>query len=178
MITESGLSTPLLEAAQIGCPKQKMYYKKTNRAGSEAEYDPRTVGEILHEFLKKSDAPFAVASREHMAGFYPNTELAIDLKLLTRKPGRMRVGTNLEGVITHDGPDHYKFVETQPTTDGRRNPHVFVGRYITVTRRDDGTLRINLRQIRVHADNIDSYALGVCDELREALRGLVGEDIE
>ena len=35
-------------------------------------------------------------------GFYPNTELDIDLKLLTRKPGRMGMGEYLDGAITHD----------------------------------------------------------------------------
>ena len=32
---------------------------------------------------------------------------------------------------------HYTFVETLPQTE-KRNPQVFVGKYITITRRDDG----------------------------------------
>ncbi len=115
-----------------------------------------------------------------------NVELCIDLKTRLQNDAVMKPGKDYAGILRHDLPCdefgfedcHYTFVETPPTTDGRRNPHVFVGRYITVTRRGDGTLRINLRQIRVHTGNIDSYALGVCDELREALRGLVGEDVE
>ena len=30
-------------------------------------------------------------------GFYPNTELGIDLKLMTKEPGRMDVGEYLDG---------------------------------------------------------------------------------
>ena len=33
-------------------------------------------------------------------GFYPNTELGIDLKLITKEPGRMAVGEYLDGAIT------------------------------------------------------------------------------
>lgn len=42
-------------------------------------------------------------------GFYPNTELGIDLKLMTKEPGRMAVGEYLDGAITHDGEDHFTF---------------------------------------------------------------------
>ena len=34
---------------------------------------------------------------------FPNTELGIDLKLMTRKPGRLAVGEYLDGTITRDG---------------------------------------------------------------------------
>ena len=50
--------------------------------------------------------------------FYPNTELDIDLKLLTRKPGRLGIGEYLV----------------------QRNPHVYEGTYINVNRKNDGTL--------------------------------------
>ena len=43
-------------------------------------------------------------------GFYPNTELGIDLKLMTKEPGRMVVGEYLDGAITNDGEDHFTFV--------------------------------------------------------------------
>ena len=44
-------------------------------------------------------------------GFYPNTELGIDLKLMTKEPGRMAVGEYLDGAITHDEEDHFTFVQ-------------------------------------------------------------------
>ena len=46
--------------------------------------------------------------------FYPNTELGIDLKLMTKEPGRMAVGEYLDGAITHDGEDHFTFVQNDP----------------------------------------------------------------
>ena len=77
-------------------------------------------------------------------GFYPNTELGIDLKLLTRKSGRLTDGEYLDGVITHDGEDHFTFVQNDSGKKKekvvQRNPHVYEGTYINVNRKKDGTL--------------------------------------
>ena len=77
-------------------------------------------------------------------GFYPNTELGIDLKLLTRKPGRLTDGEYLDGVITHDGEDHFTFVQNDSEKKKekvvQRNSHVYEGTYINVNRKKDGTL--------------------------------------
>jgi hypothetical protein len=95
-----------------------MFKKSFKREQSEKQYDPRNME------------------------FFPNTELGIDLKLMTREPGRLRVGTYLNGVITHDGEDHYSFVQNfvEKTTTTHRNPHVYVGKFVNVNRKDDGTL--------------------------------------
>lgn len=72
-------------------------------------------------------------------GFYPNTELGIDLKLMTKEPGRMAVGEYLDGAITHDGEDHFTFVqngqEKKLQKVVQRNPHVYEGTYINVNRK-------------------------------------------
>ena len=77
-------------------------------------------------------------------GFYPNTELGIDLKLINRKPGRLGIGEYLDGVITHDGEDHFTFVQNDSEKKMlkvvQRNPHVYEGTYINVNRKNDGTL--------------------------------------
>ena len=77
-------------------------------------------------------------------GFYPNTELGIDLKLLTRKPGRLTDGEYLDGAITHDSEDHFTFVQNDSEKKKdkvvQRNPHVYEGTYINVNRKKDGTL--------------------------------------
>lgn len=79
-------------------------------------------------------------------------------------------------VNQRDAEDHYTFIESQPSTNGKRNPHVFVGRFITITRQDDGTLRPNFKPIKKGAGwSVESYARSVYDELREALNGLVEE---
>ena len=36
------------------------------------------------------------SSSKERKGFYPNTELGIDLKLMTKEPGRMAVGEYLD----------------------------------------------------------------------------------
>jgi len=74
---------------------------------------------------------------------HPTTDLCVDLKLYTREPGRMDVGTYHGGVITRDNETHYTFIEDAPVeerTSGPRNPHVYRGRRINVNRRADGTL--------------------------------------
>lgn len=97
------------------------HYKKINREGSEVQYGPRTTGETY---------------------LFPNTELGIELKLLTRHPGRMPIGVMLDGVITHEAEDHFIFVENtfEKKKVNLRNPHVYMGKRINIIRKDDGTL--------------------------------------
>ena len=148
-----------------------------NRVGSEVQYGPRKLGEILQDYLKNSNEPLAVAYRARLfKDIHPHTELGVDLKLLTREPGRMPVGAMIDGAIAHDGEDHFSFTETLPSTNGKRNPHVFRGKYITITRRDDGTLRLNFRPLRQGPGfNLERYATGVSNEILWALQGYVEE---
>lgn len=123
--------------------------------GSEEQYGHRKAGEILKDL-------------------FPNTEPCVDVKFLTLKQGRLEVGTTLPGIITRDGEDHFTFRETQPSTAGKRNPHVFVGKFITITRRDDGTLRLNFRPVDMKHDFCPSdYASHVANELFWALSSLL-----
>ena len=70
----------------------------------------------------------------------------------------------------------FYFVETAPRMPEKRNPHVFVGRYITITRRDDGSLRPNFKPMPTgDGFSVERYALGVYNELCMALTGLVEE---
>ena len=76
-----------------------------------------------------------------------NTHLSVDLKTQLRSDHYMKPGKSYTGILRRDiecdeflYEDHFTFVETVPPTDGKRNPHVYVGQYITITRRDDGTL--------------------------------------
>ena len=119
-------------------------------------------------------------------GWNRNTDLAVDLKTLLRSDRSMKVGKEYQGVLRRDQDAsiddfrcrdaHYTFVETLPQKDGKRNPHVFRGKYITVTRREDGTLRPNFRPMKVGKDfSTYRYALGVFNELMWALEGLVEE---
>ena len=115
-----------------------------------------------------------------------NTDLGCDVKTLLRSDVRMKVGKEYQGVLRCDSEGivedylsrdpHYTFVETIPLTAGKRNPHVFDGEFITVTRWDDGSLHPNFKPTRMGSDfSVDGYAIGVMDELRQALEGLVGK---
>ena len=107
-------------------------------------------------------------------GWHKNTNLCVDVKTLLRSDRRTKLNKNYTGVLTRDAEEHYTFVETQPSTGTKRNPHVFWGEFITITRQDDGTLRPNFKPIKKGAGwSVEGYAQGVCDELREALGCLV-----
>lgn len=105
-----------------------------------------------------------------------NTDLCVDMKTILRRDRIAMIGKDYLGVLRHDKEYHYTFTESLSLTTGKRNPHVFNGRYITITRRDDGTLRLNFKFLWIGPKfNIDDYATGVSNELRKALTGLVGE---
>ncbi len=140
----------------------------------------------------RDNSPLAVGYRQYIAsqengeaeehGWHPNTHLGVDVKTLLRSDRKMKVGKEYQGIFRLDSEGiadeflyrdpHFTFVETVPQTAGKRNPHVFEGRYITVTRRDEGTLRPNFKPMPAGM-SVDNYAFEVYRELRGALKGLV-----
>ena len=102
-------------------------------------------------------------------GWNKNTELCVNLKTLLRSDKRMKVGKDYQGVLRRDVEceefnydDHFSFVETVPPTAGKRNPHVYEGDYITVTRKDDGSYRPNFKPMKVDKDfTVAKYATGL-----------------
>ena len=103
--------------------------------------------------------------------FYPNTELGIDLKLMTKEPGRMAVGEYLDGAITHDGEDHFTFVQNDQEKKlqkvVQRNPHVYEGKYINVNRKKDGTLYPTFNRPQFSERfTFQDFCQGAADELR------------
>lgn len=85
--------------------------KLQNRAGSRKTTEPRPIRDLLREYLA-SDQPLAQQLRDELfRSLFPNTELDVDLKLLTRRPGRLAEGERLHGVIERDGEEHFTFVE-------------------------------------------------------------------
>ena len=132
---------------------------------------PRLVGGIIGEMLQ---------------GWKRNTELSVDLKTILRSDVRMKTGKAYQGVLRRDSDaeiedfrchdPHFTFTETQPWTT-KRNPRVFVGEHISVTRRDDGTLRLNFRPLKTDGHfSVERYALAVYNEICMALYGLVEEE--
>ena len=122
------------------------------------------------------------SANEH--SWHSNTDLGCDVKTILRSEVRMEVDKEYQGVFRLDSEGiveeylsrdpHYTFIETVPPTVGKRNLHVYRGEFITVTRRDDGSLRLNFKPLKVGADfSLDRYALGVYNEICIALGGLI-----
>ena len=116
-------------------------------------------------------------------GWHRNTDLAVDLKTILRNDRMMKTGKEYLGMLRRDNDPivddflyrdaHYTFVETLPWTM-KRNPRVFRGKFITVTRHEYGSLKPNFRPLPTDADlSVEKYALGVANELTWALEGLV-----
>jgi len=133
--------------------------------------------------MKKSTITTPPVKIDKEQGWHPNTELGCEVKTLLHSDVRMKVGKDYIGVFRFDSEGiveefnyrdpHYTFIETLPWSM-KRNPRVFNGKFISVTRRDDGSLRPNFKPLKVgDGFSVDSYAIGVCNELRQALTGLV-----
>ena len=141
---------------------------KVKKAGSTKSHEPRLVGSIVRDMLQVWNT---------------NTALCVDLKTLLRSDLAMKAGKEYQGVLRRDVDldefrydEHYTFVETMPWLS-RRNPRVFSGRYINVTRRPDGSLRLNFRPVKMDEGfRVERYALAVYNEVYMALYGLVEEN--
>ena len=117
---------------------------------------------------------------------YPDTHLCVDLKVVSRKPGHMYVTASKGGVLQRDGEDHFTFFEDALFEDAsvrsaarRRTSYLFRGRYISLTLCADGSLRLNFRRVPMgRGFRVERYALGVYNEICQALCGLVEETAE
>ena len=147
----------------------KRNFSKNSKAGQRKSREPRLVGSIISDMLQ---------------GWNPNTELSVDLKTVLHSDRRMVTGKYYPGMLRRDSDaevdefrcrdPHFTFTETLPQAPRKRNPHVFVGKYITITRSDDGTYRPNFRPMNIGADfSLERYAIGVSNELLWALEGLI-----
>lgn len=144
------------------------------------------MNDIIND-LFNGQTPFARARRHHSGrawtgqagtesagagrtwtGLYPNTELDVDLKLVTQKQGRMELGEYLDGMITRDGEDHFTFVENaaEQRKAERRNPSIYMGQWINVKRRADGTVYPTFKRTkRIGAGKLGDYAVNTTCEL-------------
>ena len=117
-----------------------------------------------------------INKRPEEQGWKHTTELCMDVKTYLRGEIRMRTGKNYQGVLTRDSEEHMTFMETSCQKKMKRNPHIYEGERITVTRRDDGTYRLNFCPIPIGAGfSLETYALGVYNEICMALGGLIEE---
>ena len=126
-----------------------------------------------------------LSKKTDLNGWNRNTDLGCDLKTILRSNRTMKTGKDYQGVLRRDQDAetdeflcrdaHYTFVETLPLTT-KRNPRVFRGKYITVTRRPDGSLRPNFKPMKIDKGfSPYRYALGVFNELLCSLEDLIEE---
>ena len=86
-------------------------------------------------------------SKTNLTGWHSNTDLGCDLKTILRSDRRMK-----------------------------RNPRVYNGKFISITRQENGTLRPNFKPMPTGSHfSLERYAFGVYLELHKALEGLVEE---
>ena len=112
-----------------------------------------------------------------------NTELCVDLKTKLQNDVRMKLGKNYLGVLRRDVEsdefrydEHFTFVETIPSTTIKRNPKVYEGKRITITRKDDGTYRPTFKPLHIGGSlTLSRYVYEVYIELCEGLSGLIEE---
>ena len=125
----------------------------------------------------------SILTKTNLEGWNLDTTLCCNLKTILRGNHRMRPGTECVGVLRRDvsgedfgcDSDHFTFTEaTIPSTTERRNVHLYEGRHITVTKRLNGSVRLNFKNLKLGAGySVGNYALEVANEIREALTGLV-----
>ena len=125
-------------------------------------------------------------TKHNHEGWNRNTDLSVDLKTILRSDRTMKTGKDYHGILRRDSDAeiedfrcrdaHYTFVEALPWTS-KRNPRLFNGKYISITRQDDGTLRPNFKLMPKTDQHfsVDDYAFKVYLELLKALKGLVGK---
>ena len=126
----------------------------------------RLVGSIVEDVLQ---------------GWNRSTELCCDVKTILHSDRTLKTGKDYQGVLRRDSESdvdeflsrdaHYTFIEMLPWT-AKRNPRVYKGKYITITRRPDGTLKPNFRPLPANM-SVERYAFGVYIELHKALEGLI-----
>ena len=103
-----------------------------------------------------------------------NTDICVDVKTVLLSNKTAKTGRDYQGVLTRYNDDHYTCIETIPPATGKRNPQVFNGKFVTITRRSDGTYHPNFKPVKIGANfNVKAYALCVYLELNKALKGLV-----
>ena len=116
-------------------------------------------------------------------GLKPNTHIGVNLKTLLRKDQQAKTGKNYVGVLSRDVlcdeflyDEHFTFIEMPPKPPVKHNPKVFDGKRISITRRDDGTLRPNFKPMHIGGSlTLSRYVYEVYIELCEGLSGLIEE---
>lgn len=187
----------------------KKVFNSNFQAGSRKTDEPRLIGDILAEMfssnsplakaIRLSVASYKYADAERKAdtedadaegkaaaagnsGWFRNTELCSDIKTYLCFDRIAKIGKVYKGLLRRDSDDHFSFLECRRSASANaiiRNPHVFEGKYINVTRRmKDGHIRFNFKEVDFGGRfNPMSFAIGVMKEIIMAFKCL-GEEAD
>lgn len=185
-----------------------MYNKKNYCAGSRNSNESRLIGDILAEMFssnsplakgirlsvashKYADAEWKAATEdadaegkaaaEGNSGWFRNTELCSDIKTYLCFDRIAKIGKVYKGLLRRDSDEHFSFFECRRSASANaniRNPHIFEGKYINVTRRmRDGHIRFNFKEVDFGVGfNPLSFAVEVMREILKAFKCL-GEEV-
>ena len=112
-----------------------------------------------------------------------NILLCVDVLTYLQHDQLLKSGQEYLGIQRHDVPNEghlfddgiltFKEIRTSSSTV-RRNVCMFNGEHITCTKRLNGTVRLNFKNLKVDAEfNVDGYAREVANEIRKALKDFV-----
>lgn len=125
----------------------------------------------------------AGSKKENEPRLFPNTEICVDLKLLTLKPVDLSYGDELLGYLRKDSEDHLTFTEKQKQTSEygkskkKTYPYPYKGELISFTQRDDGTFRSHFKDFAIPPTLTEKEVRKLGNKLKrefvDALLGLV-----
>ncbi len=153
--------------------------KQARQAAKQAEQKQQAAKQAEKQAKQKQQAKQAEAYQQ-AHGRHSNTELCVDLKTQLLNDAVMKAGKPYRGVLTKVSEiddlycdEFFKFFEDAPQAV-HRNPRVFDGKHVTITRWPDGSYRANLKPV-VISDGFDiiGYATSVGNELMWALEDLI-----
>ena len=100
------------------------------------------------------------------------------MKTLLQSDPLARIGKTYRGCFVVVDEFNATFVVEARRVRENRILRLFDGEFITLTYRlSDGHVRLNFKEIALKGGvNIDAYAVGVMDEIRQALSGLVEKE--
>ena len=102
-----------------------------------------------------------------------NTLLCVDLKTIMQDDALPCPGRTYRGVLTRDAEHHYLFEEEAHASGRihRLNPKLYVGRHLSLVRRQDGRYQLHCRAFKADAlGNRNELASKIFSELVEALQ--------
>lgn len=164
------------------------------RPSGSKKNEPKVIGEVLSEYFQ-SNEPLAVVFCSRQAkgeatadeekvdddrlfrDFFPDTHLCVDLKVISRKPGRMHVGEYINCLLTRDSEYHFSAVETASEMKKKavRNPHLFRGKCINVVRKDNALYLTFNRPAFTAEFTFTDFCREAAEEL-QVVAGLVEEE--